>query len=83
VVGASAGGVEALRAVVEDVCPIAARGEFDASNAWRRQDALGAPVATGAHRLIADFAAVTYLDADALASLSPSASGIHREADAS
>jgi len=53
---------------------IAASGELDASSAWRLQDALGAASATGASRVIADFAAVTYLDADALAILaSPAA----------
>lgn len=62
-----------------DVCLIAARGELDGSTVWRLQDALGAAADTGARRLIADLAAVTYLDADALAALSASASRIHRE----
>ena len=61
------------------VCLIAARGELDASTSWRLQDAFGAAEATGARRLIADLAAVTYLDADALVALSVSAARIHRE----
>jgi len=63
----------------DDVCLIAARGDLDGSTAWRLQDALGAAAATGARRLIADLASVTYLDADALAALSASAARIHRE----
>lgn len=59
-------------------CMIAASGELDASSAWRLQDALGAASATGASRVIADFAAVTYLDADALAILASCAVQIHR-----
>jgi len=61
-----------------DVCMVAARGELDGSTAWRLQDALGAAAATGARRLIADFAAVTYLDADAVAVLSSCAAHISR-----
>ena len=61
-----------------DACVIAARGELDASTVWRLQDALGAATATGAHHLIADMGAVTYLDADALAVLTASATHIHR-----
>ena len=63
----------------DGVCLIAARGELDGSTSWRLQDALGAAAATGARRLIADLAGVTYLDADALAALSASAARIHRE----
>ena len=59
-------------------CMVAARGELDGSTAWRLQDALGAATATGARRLIADFAAVTYLDADAVAVLSGCAAHILR-----
>jgi len=61
-----------------DACLIAVRGELDGSTAWRLQDALGAAAATSARLLIADMGAVTYLDADALAVLSFSASQIHR-----
>ena len=61
-----------------DVCMVAARGELDGSTAWRLQDALGAASAAGARRVIADFAAVTYLDADAVAVLSACAAHIHR-----
>jgi anti-sigma B factor antagonist len=63
----------------DDVCLIAARGEIDGSTVWRLQDAFGAASDTGARRLIADLAAVTYLDADVLAALSASAARIHRE----
>jgi anti-anti-sigma factor len=59
-----------------DACLVAASGELDGSNAWRLQDALGAAGATGARRVIADFAAVTYFDADALAVLAASATHI-------
>jgi anti-anti-sigma factor len=62
-----------------DACMVAARGELDGSTAWRLQDALGAATATGARRLIADFAAVTYLDAEALAVLSSCAAHILRK----
>src|SRR5262245_49322400 len=62
-----------------DTCLVAARGELDAASAWRLQDALGAASATGAKRLVADFAAVTYLDADALAILASCAKHIHRK----
>src|ERR1700758_760470 len=61
------------------VCLIAASGELDGSTSWRLVDALGAAAAPGARRLIADLAAVTYLDADALAALSVSATRIYRE----
>ena len=50
----------------DDVCMVAASGELDGSTAWRLEDALGSAHASGARRLIADFAAVTYFDADAL-----------------
>ena len=60
----------AIARLGDDVCMVAARGELDGSTAWRLQDALGAATASGARRLIADFAAVTYLDADAVAVLS-------------
>ena len=62
-----------------DACMVAARGELDGSTAWRLQDALGAATATGSRRLIADFAAVTYLDADAVAVLSGCAAHIFQK----
>lgn len=62
-----------------DTCLVAARGELDAASAWRLQDALGAAGETGATRLVADFAAVTYLDADALSILTSCATHIHRQ----
>ena len=62
-----------------DVCMVAASGELDASTAWRLKDALGSARASGARRLIADFAAVTYFDADALTVLATCATHIHRE----
>jgi anti-anti-sigma factor len=58
---------------------VAASGELDASTAWRLQDALGSARASGARRLIADFAAVTYFDADALTVLATCATHIQRE----
>jgi anti-anti-sigma factor len=57
---------------------VAARGELDGSTTWRLQDALSTATATGAHHLIADLGAVTYLDADALAMLVASAARVHR-----
>jgi anti-anti-sigma factor len=60
----------------DGVCMVAARGELDSSTAWRLREALGAASTTGAKYLIADFGAVTYLDADALAVLSASAKHI-------
>jgi anti-anti-sigma factor len=63
----------------DNVCLVAAGGELDGSTAWRLQDALGTAFRIGARRLIADLSAVTYLDADALAALSVSATRIHRE----
>jgi anti-anti-sigma factor len=59
-----------------DACLVAASGELDGSSAWRLQDALGAAGATGARRLIADFGAVTYFDAVALAVLASCATHI-------
>jgi anti-anti-sigma factor len=59
-----------------DACLVAASGELDGSNAWRLQDALGAAGATGVRRVIADFGAVTYFDADALAVLAACATHI-------
>ena len=63
----------------DDVCMVAASGELDGSTAWRLQDALGSARASGARRLIADFAAVTYFDADALTVLAACATHIQRE----
>ena len=63
----------------DDVCMVAASGELDGSTAWRLQDALGSARASGARRLIADFAAVTYFDADALTILATCAKHIQRE----
>src|SRR6185437_14432652 len=63
----------------DDVCMVAASGELDASTAWRLEDALGSARASGARRLIADFAAVTYFDADALTVLATCATHIHHE----
>jgi anti-anti-sigma factor len=63
----------------DDVCMVAASGELDGSTAWRLQDALGSAHASGARRLIADFAAVTYFDADALTILASCAKDIQRE----
>ncbi len=60
-----------------DAYMVAAHGELDSSTGWRLQDALGTATATGAHHLIADFGAVTYLDADALAMLVASAGHVH------
>jgi anti-anti-sigma factor len=61
-----------------DTCLVAARGELDAATVWKLQDALGAAGETGATRLVADLAAVTYLDADALSILASCATQIHR-----
>jgi anti-sigma B factor antagonist len=63
----------------DDVCMVAARGELDGATAWRLQEALGSARASGARRLIADFAAVTYFDADALTVLAACATHIQRE----
>ena len=63
----------------EGVCMVAASGELDGSTAWRLQDALGSARASGARRLIADFAGVTYFDADALTILATCATHIQRE----
>jgi anti-anti-sigma factor len=63
----------------DDVCMVAASGELDGSTAWRLQDALGSARASGARRVIADFAAVTYFDADALTILATCAKHIQRE----
>jgi anti-anti-sigma factor len=63
----------------DDICMVAASGELDGSTAWRLQDALGSARASGARRLIADFAAVTYFDADALTVLAACATHIQRE----
>jgi len=73
------GGAFEIAQLPGDACMVAARGELDGSTAWRLQDALGAATATGARRLIADFAAVTYLDADAVAVLSSCAAHIFRK----
>jgi anti-anti-sigma factor len=62
----------------DDVYMFAARGELDGSTVWRLQDAVGAARTRGAHRLIADFGAVTYLDAEALAVVAASATQLHR-----
>ena len=62
----------------DDACMFAAHGELDGSTAWRLQDALGTAAATGARHLIADFGAVTYFDADALAMLLASAAHFRR-----
>ena len=62
-----------------DTCLVAARGELDAASAWRLQDALGAAGKTGATRLVADLAAVTYLDAEALSTLASCATHINKQ----
>jgi anti-anti-sigma factor len=63
----------------DDVYMFAARGELDGSTVWRLQDAVGAARTSGARRLIADFGAVTYLDAEALAVVAASATQLHRD----
>ena len=62
----------------DDVCMFAARGELDGSTVWRLQDAVGAARTSGARRVIADFGAVTYLDAEALAVVAACATQLHR-----
>ena len=62
-----------------DTCLVAASGELDADSAWKLQDALGAASATGATRVVADFGAVTYFDADALSILTSCARRVNDE----